>query len=63
MTVYLDMDELAAMMGIDAKTMRRNLRSRPYEVPPRMHVPSSKMMRWRRYEVEKWLYEQGFSLT
>lgn len=58
MTNYLDIDELAKLLGKSQETIRKNLRDNPRRVPPRMHMPGTKMLRWRKTEVEIWLEEQ-----
>lgn len=58
MTNYLDIFELAELLGKRPETIRRNLKSKPWAVPPRMHIPSTRMLRWRKTEVESWLQEQ-----
>lgn len=59
MSTYLDIHELADMLGQSADLIRRNLASRPYLVPPKMHIPSSKMLRWRAADVRSWMCETG----
>lgn len=58
MTKYLDIDELAALLGQRADTIRKRLRVAPYALPPKMHIAGSKMLRWRAHEVENWLKER-----
>lgn len=58
MTKYLDIDELAELLGQRAETIRKKLRVAPYALPPKMHIPGSKMLRWRAHEVERWLQER-----
>ena len=59
MTKYLDIDELAALLGQRADTIRKKLRVSPYALPPKMHIPGSRMLRWRAHEVKIWLQEHG----
>lgn len=58
MTKYLDIEELSNLLGLAAKTIRKKLRETPYLIPPKMHIPNSKMLRWRAHEVEIWLNER-----
>jgi predicted DNA-binding transcriptional regulator AlpA len=58
MTNYLDIDELAELLAVRPETIRRNLKHNPERVPPRMHLPGTKMLRWREHEVKLWLDEQ-----
>lgn len=61
MTKYLDVEELAVLMDLTPSTIRRYVAKKPFNLPPKMHIPGSKMMRWRKVEAEKWLYEHGLS--
>ncbi len=61
MTAYLDIDELAELLGQSVRALRRNMRTAPHKVPPRMHIPGSKMLRWRTTEVKSWMFETGLS--
>lgn len=58
MTEYLDIYALGEMLGKSAETIRKKMRSDPRAVPPRMHIPGSKMLRWRRADLKVWLQEQ-----
>ena len=57
MTTYLDIDELAELLGLQRDTVRKKLRNAPWALPPAMHIPRSKMLRWRAHEVKGWLSE------
>jgi predicted DNA-binding transcriptional regulator AlpA len=61
MTKYLDIDELATFLGQSTQTIKKKLRSVPAQLPPKMHIPGSKMLRWRMHEVENWLTDTGRS--
>ena len=58
-TTYLDIDELAALIGKSVRAIKRKLLSDPSAVPPKMHIPGSAMLRWRKHEVEAWWAEIG----
>lgn len=58
MTNYLDIYELAELLGKRPETIRRNLKRRPWAVPPKMHIPETNMLRWKRADVEVWIEEQ-----
>ena len=60
MTKYLDIDELALLLGRSANTIKRNIANDPCLVPPKMHIPNSLMLRWRAHEVESWMHEVGW---
>ena len=57
---YLDVDELATLLGESAVSIRKKIRAGSMEVPPRVHLPGSKMLRWRLQEVENWIWETGW---
>ncbi len=57
-TIYLDIYELGEMLGKRPETIRKSLRRNPRLVPPKMHIPGTRMLRWRMHEVERWLDEQ-----
>lgn len=58
MATYLDVFELAEILGRTPATIRRNMRCRPWLVPAKMHIPGTRMLRWRATDVEVWLAEQ-----
>jgi predicted DNA-binding transcriptional regulator AlpA len=58
MTTYLDIWELSELLGRAPETIRKQLRSDPQRIPPRMHIPGTRMLRWKASEVEAWLEEQ-----
>lgn len=60
MTTYLDIDELAVILGKSARTIKRNLAKNASVVPPKMHFADSQMLRWRVAEVEQWIVETGW---
>lgn len=55
MTTYLDIWELGELLGRAPSTIRKQLRSDPRRVPPRMHIPGTRMLRWKASEVNAWL--------
>lgn len=61
MTNYLDIDELSPLLGQSTQCIKKKLRTAPHQLPPKMHIPGSKMLRWRMHEVENWLTETGQS--
>lgn len=58
---FCDIDELAVLMELTTRTIRRRILRRPFDVPPKVHFAGSKMLRWRESEVKTWLYEHGYS--
>lgn len=57
MSTYLDIFELATLLGQSTRTIRRNLVNCPHLIPPKVYIPGSRMLRWRSHEVERWMYE------
>lgn len=55
MKPLLDLNDLAAVLRRSPDTIKRNLRTNPDAVPPRLVLPGSKMLRWRQEDVETWL--------
>lgn len=60
MSMYLDVHDLTTLLGQSTRSIRNNLAERPHLVPPKMHIPYSRMLRWRAHEVESWMFETGF---
>ena len=58
-TNYLDVVELAEMLGLSVATVRRRLRCRAWELPPRAHG-FEELLRWRRTEVVCWVAETEY---
>lgn len=57
-TQYLDVLELAVILGKSPDTIRQNVRRRPWLVPPNIHIPQARMLRWRASDVEAWMAER-----
>ncbi|THJ45679.1 hypothetical protein E9536_40770 [Burkholderia sp. LS-044] len=53
----LDLDELAALLGRSPETIKKDLRRNPLSVPPRLHIPGTRLLRWRECDVDAWLAE------
>ena len=53
----LDLDELARLLGRSPETVRRDMRRNPMAVPPRLHLPGTRLLRWRPCDVHAWLDE------
>ncbi|WP_018990882.1 helix-turn-helix transcriptional regulator [Aromatoleum toluclasticum] len=51
----LDIHELATVLGRSPETLKKDLRRNPLAVPPRLHIPGTRMLRWRETDVEAWL--------
>lgn len=58
-TNYLDVVELVETLGLSVETLRRRLRCREWELPPRAHG-FGELLRGRRTEVVCWLAETEY---
>lgn len=58
MEKYLDIYELIEMLGKSPVAIRKALKNNKRTVPPRIHIPGTKMLRWRKSDVDVWLEEQ-----
>lgn len=55
MKPLLDLNDLAALLRRSPHTIKRNLRTNPDAVPPRLQLPGTKLLRWRQEDVQAWL--------
>lgn len=55
MTEYLTIDALAALMGQAKGTILNNRTRNPGAVPPAIRVPGSRILLWRREDVDAFL--------
>jgi predicted DNA-binding transcriptional regulator AlpA len=53
----LDLNDLAAALKRRPETIKKDLRKNPLAVPPRVGIPGTRLLRWRRRDVETWLAE------
>ncbi|AXF10004.1 hypothetical protein CUJ91_18465 [Paraburkholderia graminis] len=51
----LELEDLAALLGRSPQTIRKDIRRNPMAVPPRLHIPGTRMLRWRECDVQAWL--------
>jgi len=49
---YLDIDELAEVLGQSVNSSKKKLVANPTSLPPRMHLPGARMLRWRAQEAQ-----------
>lgn len=52
-----DLEELAALLGRSPETIEKDIRRNPLAVPPRLHIPGTRLLRWREADVAAWLAE------
>lgn len=55
MSKLLDLNELADYLGRSPDTIKKDLKRNPMAVPPRLHIPGTRLLRWRISDVEAWL--------
>jgi predicted DNA-binding transcriptional regulator AlpA len=51
----IDLNGLAHILGRSPETIKKDLRRNPLAVPPRLHIPGTRLLRWRASDVESWL--------
>lgn len=54
-TELLDLNDLASMLGRSPETIKKDMSRNHLAVPPRLHIPGTRLLRWRRVDVEVWL--------
>lgn len=54
MKIY-DLEELAALLGRSLETIKKDIRRNPGAVPPRLHIPGTRLLRWREEDIAAWL--------
>jgi predicted DNA-binding transcriptional regulator AlpA len=51
----LDLNELGIMLGRSPETIKKDIKRNRLAVPPRLHIPGTRLLRWRKIDVEAWL--------
>lgn len=51
----LDLNELSTLLGRSPETIKKDLKRNRLAVPPRLHIPGTRMLRWRKVDVDAWL--------
>ena len=51
----LDLSELSAMLGRSPETIKKDMKRNRLAVPPRLHIPGTRYLRWRQVDVDGWL--------
>jgi len=54
-SLYLSVDELAAVLHQSPQTVRANASRAPHRLPPPTRLPGHRALIWRREIVEQWL--------
>lgn len=55
MQKLLHLDDVAALLGRSAETLKKDLKRNPSAVPPRVILPGTRLLRWQESDVETWL--------
>ena len=51
----LDLTDLANLLGRSPATIKKDIGRNRLAVPPRLHIPGTRLLRWRRADVDAWL--------
>lgn len=51
----LDLTCLANLLGRSPETIKKDILRNRLAVPPRLHIPGTRLLRWRRVDVDVWL--------
>lgn len=51
----VDLNDLSALLGRSPETIKKDMKRNRLAVPPRLHIPGTRLLRWRRIDVEAWL--------
>lgn len=54
-TEILDLHELATLLGRSPETIKNHMSRNHLTVPPRLHIPGTRLLRWRQVDVTAWL--------
>ena len=55
MSRLLDLQDLSETLGRSPETIKKDLKRNPLAVPPRLHIPGTRLLRWRLEDVDAWL--------
>jgi predicted DNA-binding transcriptional regulator AlpA len=53
--ILIDLNELSAMLGRSPETIKKDLKRNRLAVPPRLHIPGTRLLRWRQIDIDSWL--------
>lgn len=51
----LDLNELGTLLGRSPETIKKDMKRNRWAVPPRLHIPGTRLLRWRRIDVDNWI--------
>jgi len=55
MEKLLDLNELSVVLGRSPETIKKDMTRNRLAVPLRLHIPGTRLLRWRRIDVDNWL--------
>lgn len=51
----IDLNELSTLLGRSPETIKKDMKRNRLAVPPRLHIPGTRLLRWRQIDVDSWL--------
>lgn len=54
-STLVDLNELSTMLGRSPETIKKDLKRNRLAVPPRLHIPGTRLLRWRQIDIDRWL--------
>jgi predicted DNA-binding transcriptional regulator AlpA len=51
----LDLHDLSTLLCRSPETIKKDLKRNRLAVPPRLHIPGTRLLRWRQADVDTWL--------
>lgn len=51
----LDLNELASLLERSPETIKKDMLRNHLALPPRLHIPGTRLLRWREVDVAAWL--------
>jgi len=51
----VDLNELSALLGRSPGTIKKDMKRNRLAVPPRLHIPGTRLLRWRQVDIDSWL--------
>lgn len=51
----LDLNDLSALLGRSPETIKKDLKRNRLAVSPRLYIPGTRLLRWRKIDVDHWL--------
>lgn len=53
--IIIDLNELSTLLGRSPETIKKDMKRNRLAVPPRLHIPGTRLLRWRKVDVDSWL--------